>query len=415
MLTVPQVVNNLFKLRSDTLLSRLGEPAAGLTPVRVTRWTAQLADPAFEQAFRLDRFPEDRNRVLLLLALGAISNLLNLILELYTYTGGQSGIEPLIVAIAVNVLPVIGFALAMKTRTPNMLEAFVIAAVTVGILARLTILGLQPHFSAMWPALMLSIVFVIYLFLPIRLAAAIGLALGFSLIAPFFWVWTQAGVLPVEEFARGLIALAVANGLGFIAANGMQRSQRVQFGQSLILRELLSTDSMTGIANRRRFDEALAGEWRRCARDGAPLSLLMIDIDHFKDYNDHFGHLQGDACLRQVAQLLVAEFGRPGDLLARFGGEEFVGLLPATGSEGALAVANKLAAALGKADIPHPHSPLPPRLTMSIGVATVNDLRGEPESLLGYADLLLYAAKAAGRNQIVAKCLVTTNATASAA
>ena len=405
----------MFDFRSDTLLSQRRETAAELTPVRVTRWTAQLADPNVERAFRYYRFPDDRNRVLLLLALGCIGNLLNLALELYTYAGGRSVIEPLIVAVAVNVLPVIGLALALRTRTPRMLERFVIAAVTIGVLARLTILGLQPHFSAMWPALMLSVVFVIYLFLPIRLGAAIGLAVGFSLTAPFFWLWTQAGLLPFDEFARGLIALAVANGLGFIAANGMQRSQRVQFGQSLKLRELLSTDAMTGIANRRRFDEVLAGEWRRCARDGVPLSLLMIDIDHFKHYNDHFGHLQGDACLRQVAQLLVVEFGRPGDLLARFGGEEFVGLLPGAGSEGALAVAGKLVAALRKANIAHPHSPLSPRLTMSIGVATANDLQGEPASLLGYADFLLYAAKAAGRNQIVAKCLVTTNATASAA
>ena len=415
MLTVPQAVKNLFDLRSHTLLSRLDETASGLTPVRVTRWTAQLADPNIEQAFRYFRFPDDRSRVLLLLALGGVGNLLNLALELYTYIGGRSGIEPLIVAIAVNVLPVIGLALALRTTTPRMLEAFVIAAVSIGVLARLTMLGLHPHFSAMWPALMLSVVFVIYLFLPIRLGAAVGLALGFSLVAPFFWVWTQAGLLPVDEFARGLIALAVANGLGFVAANGMQRSQRVQFGQSLMLRELLSTDSMTGIANRRRFDEVLAGEWRRCARDGAPLSLLMIDIDYFKDYNDHFGHLQGDACLREVAQLLVAEFGRPGDLLARFGGEEFVGLLPGAGSEGALAVANKLAAALRKADIAHPHSPLPPRLTMSIGVATAKEFHGEPASLLGYADLLLYAAKAAGRNQIIAKSLATINSTANAA
>jgi diguanylate cyclase (GGDEF)-like protein len=402
----------LFDLKSDALLSRLVETSAGLTPVGVTRWTAQLADPNFERAFRLSRFPEDRRRVLLLLALGFAGNVLNLFLELYTFIGGRSGIEPLVFAVAVNVLPVIGLPLVLRTRTPAMLEWFVVGAVTIGALSRLAILGLHPHYNSMWPALMLSVVFVIYLFLPIRLTAALALAVGFSLVAPLFWAWTQAGQLPVEEFARGVIALAVSNGLGFIAANGLQRSQRMQFGQSLMLRELLSTDSMTGIANRRRFDEELAREWRRCSREGVPLSLLMIDIDHFKDYNDHYGHPQGDACLRQVAQLLANEVGRSGDLVARYGGEEFVCLLPGADSDGALTVANKLVAALRDADIAHARSPGRPRLTMSIGVATTKEFQDEPANLLGCADQLLYVAKAAGRDQIAAKRLATVKSAA---
>ena len=166
-----------------------------------------------------------------------------------------------------------------------------------------------------------------------------------------------------------------------------------------MLQQLLSTDALTGIANRRRFDDGLDREWRRCSRAGAPVSLLMIDVDHFKAYNDHCGHLQGDECLRQVARLLVDVVGRPGDLVARYGGEEFVCLLPEIGMAGALSIADKLAATLKQADIYHPRSPAGARLTVSIGVATMKNVSGPPMELVAFADRLLYAAKAAGRNQ----------------
>jgi diguanylate cyclase (GGDEF)-like protein len=179
----------------------------------------------------------------------------------------------------------------------------------------------------------------------------------------------------------------------------LQRSQRKEFAQTLVLQQLLSTDALTGIPNRRRFDEALAREWRRCARARAPISLLMIDIDHFKAYNDHCGHQRGDECLRRVARLLVDGVGRPGDLVARYGGEEFVCLLPEVGQAGARAVATRLIAALHRAAIPHPASPLGSRLTVSIGVATAEDLSGPETALFALADKLLYAAKNAGRHQ----------------
>jgi diguanylate cyclase (GGDEF)-like protein len=126
----------------------------------------------------------------------------------------------------------------------------------------------------------------------------------------------------------------------------------------------------------------------------------MIDVDHFKPYNDQFGHQQGDDCLRQVARLLVDGVGRPGDLVARYGGEEFVCMLPDNGMAGALAVANKLIATVRQADIHHPCSPAGARLTIGIGAATAKDLSGEPDALMALADKLLYAAKSAGRNQV---------------
>jgi diguanylate cyclase (GGDEF)-like protein len=211
--------------------------------------------------------------------------------------------------------------------------------------------------------------------------------------------------LPLEQFFRTLVWLLLANAFGAIAANSLHRSLRMQFSQSLLLQQLLSTDSLTGIANRRRFDGALKREWRRCRRAGAPLSLLMIDVDYFKSYNDKFGHHRGDDCLRQVARLLVGGVKRPGDLLARFGGEEFVCLLPEVGLAGARAVAHRLVAMVQGAGIAHPGSPSL-RLTISIGVAAASDLQDEPETLFALADKLLYSAKSAGRDQVMAGALV---------
>ena len=330
----------------------------GLAPVAVTRWGAQLIDPACEREYRLDRFDADRLRVIVLMALVLVAGAANCLLELSHFVHGQNPVTVVVVAFAAILVPLAGLALMRFVRKPATLEAMVIVAATVGMVTRLGQLTLHPEFSDMWTTLMVGIVFVIYLYMPTRLGIAIALAVGLSVISLVWWSLAKGGALPMELFVRGVIGLVMANAVGFVAANGMQRSQRTQFAQRLVLQQLLSTDAMTGIANRRRFDAALAREWRRCHRNGVPLSLLMIDVDHFKAYNDHCGHPQGDACLRQVAQVLVEAVGRPGDLAARYGGEEFVCLLPEISAAGALAVANRLMAALRRANIAHPNSPI---------------------------------------------------------
>ncbi|HEY5726085.1 MAG TPA: diguanylate cyclase [Vicinamibacteria bacterium] len=177
---------------------------------------------------------------------------------------------------------------------------------------------------------------------------------------------------------------------------------RRQLTESNAQLERLSTlDTLTGLANRRRFDEVLRHEWRRSARDGTPLSLVFCDIDFFKNFNDGYGHLAGDECLGQVARAVSALSNRPGDLAARYGGEEFVLVLPGTGEEGALKLAERLRARIEELDIPHAHSPLAPRLTISLGVAsTIPQPGSEPAELLAVADRALYAAKEEGRNRV---------------
>ncbi|HEU4818980.1 diguanylate cyclase [Janthinobacterium sp.] len=164
------------------------------------------------------------------------------------------------------------------------------------------------------------------------------------------------------------------------------------------LEKLSLTDGLTGIANRRCFDQTLQLEWQRAARNHEPLALLIIDIDFFKSLNDSFGHPYGDACLVQVAAALHSALPRASDLAARFGGEEFAAILPATDGDGALAVAHKMQEAIAAAAIVH----APSRgglVTASIGLA-LNGAGRTPEQLLAAADQALYRAKQNGRNRV---------------
>lgn len=169
------------------------------------------------------------------------------------------------------------------------------------------------------------------------------------------------------------------------------------------LEALTMTDGLTDIANRRRFDQHLEQEWRRCARMMVPMSAVMVDIDNFKAYNDHYGHSAGDDCLRRIAQALQDVPNRAGDLVARFGGEEFACLLPGTDADGAQAIAERMWQAVGALEIPHARSEVSDWVSISAGVATVIPGRdNSPEELIDAADDMLYKAKDGGRNRVAA-------------
>lgn len=171
------------------------------------------------------------------------------------------------------------------------------------------------------------------------------------------------------------------------------------------LRRAALVDGLTGVANRRRFDEQLQSECERAMRDDEPLSLLMIDVDHFKRYNDRYGHPAGDLCLQQVATAVQGLVRRPADHVARYGGEEFAMLLPQTDLTGATHLAERVVAAVEALCIPHEGSPPRRVVTVSVGVASARRTPDahhtalSAEALIGAADQALYAAKAAGRCQ----------------
>ena len=166
------------------------------------------------------------------------------------------------------------------------------------------------------------------------------------------------------------------------------------------LRRAALTDALTGLANRRRFDEQLEREWLRAQRQGAPLSLLMIDIDHFKPFNDHYGHQEGDRCIQAVARLLDAQAARGTDLAARYGGEEFALLLPETGLDDAIQLANDCVSAMAALALPHEHFSVAEVVTLSIGVTTLQGVEADAEQLVRRADAALYRAKREGRKGV---------------
>ncbi|MBI6942227.1 Wsp signal transduction system regulator diguanylate cyclase WspR [Pseudomonas putida] len=185
------------------------------------------------------------------------------------------------------------------------------------------------------------------------------------------------------------------------AYRALRVSQQQLLDTNLMLQRLMNSDGLTGLSNRRHFDEYLELEWRRAMREQQQLSLLMIDVDYFKVYNDSFGHLAGDEALRQVAEAIRGSCSRPTDLPARYGGEEFALVLPNTSPGGARLVAEKLRQTVHGLAIPHTAPQADSRLTVSIGLATQTPPQGSHcRQLISAADKGLYLAKDSGRNQV---------------
>jgi len=185
------------------------------------------------------------------------------------------------------------------------------------------------------------------------------------------------------------------------AFKALRKSQQRLAQANKILQRLSSLDGLTGISNRRRFDQLLKKEWLRAIRHSSSISIIMIDIDFFKLFNDTYGHQGGDDCLKQVAEALENSIHRETDMVARYGGEEFVAILPETGVQGALEVAKNMCSKIETLHIPHKSSKITNHLTISVGVATAVPERGsQPETLIAAADQALYEAKNNGRNQV---------------
>jgi diguanylate cyclase (GGDEF)-like protein len=210
-------------------------------------------------------------------------------------------------------------------------------------------------------------------------------------------VFTPATALVFESFAAqvaGAIHLAALK-------RGLERANEHLAKAIETLHKISTTDPLTGAANRRQFDDTLDLEWRRAARARTHLTLMMIDIDSFKAYNDTYGHQAGDECLRQVAAALQERFHRAGDLVARYGGEEFAVLLAGVRRDDAITIAESLRAHVESSAIEHRASPTGQTVTISVGVATLVPPRdGDPEEIIRAADEALYRAKESGRNRV---------------
>ncbi|MBI3838561.1 MAG: GGDEF domain-containing protein [Planctomycetia bacterium] len=235
-------------------------------------------------------------------------------------------------------------------------------------------------------------------------ASALAIA-GIALAPKFgFHYWNEL-TPEAEEILRftGLLGILTCVYVLVLVLKNVENRGRLALQQINRHLELqASMDSLTGIANRRLFDQTFEQEWKRHERTVLPLSVAMMDIDSFKQFNDMSGHLAGDICLRSVAQVIQACLHRPGDFVARFGGEEFAVILPDTNEEEAARLFDEIRCQVKSMKIPHPSSSISPCVTISVGCATTIPMRDESHlDFLREADMALYRAKANGRDQVV--------------
>lgn len=300
--------------------------------------------------------------------------------------------------------------LVLAVRSPQMRALFAPDAMprTLGMLAAVFI-GTAAVFSVShYPLICLLFPLMLFADLLLGFAGSAITVAGMCLIAMFF---TSRGMGPFGEWSPelwvpGNVALQLCFGFQMITLFPVSVlfMERRKLAEELHLTNtrltvLASVDGLTGIANRRAFDERPALEWERAATLKTPLSIAMIDLDYFKQYNDYYGHVAGDDCLRAVAERLMARLAQRADLLlARFGGEEFALLLPGAAAETAGSVAERIRACAMELAVPHVGSPCNV-LTVSVGHATLVPTPGQPQSeLIRLADAGLYQAKNAGRN-----------------
>lgn len=246
-------------------------------------------------------------------------------------------------------------------------------------------------------------------------AATVGTIVAMTLASQAgfpFSVVVSPGGLKLLHFT-GLIGLLLCIFLLVNVLNNMEHEARQALSDANGRLELqASTDGLTGISNRRAFDRLFDQEWRRHERAGLPLSVLLIDADFFKQYNDEFGHLAGDDCLRSIARTIQSCAHRCGDVVSRYGGEEFAVILPQTGEQGAGRIAEEIRVRVESLRLPHPRSEVGPFVTVSIGTTSAIPSRGRSHlEFLQDADIALYRAKASGRNETVHIGTVTAVAT----
>jgi diguanylate cyclase (GGDEF)-like protein len=217
---------------------------------------------------------------------------------------------------------------------------------------------------------------------------------------------TSLSIAPLAEqvmyATNASAAVLLAGGFSFLFRLDIDRAEKDLTRSNQQLERLSGLDALTGLANRRAIDAFLTREWSRLSREPSSVALLLCDVDHFKEFNDHYGHVAGDSCLQRVAAALSTVVQRSTDLLARYGGEEFLIALIGTDEDHVKLVADRLRQAVLDLRLSHARSTVGPAVTISVGVVLASvDERPEPDDLVRRADLALYAAKRGGRNRVV--------------
>jgi diguanylate cyclase (GGDEF)-like protein len=294
----------------------------------------------------------------------------------------------------------IGVAATFAAQRHRIYPPLALIASTIlglGVVA-VQIIGTLGGVTILFPCLMLSIIFVYFL---------AGLIFYHAIAANVIVMLAYLGVgtalqLPGREFAYNAMAMVAANIFGASVVYMNERISRMRFLEACLLRELVARDGLTGIQNRRMFDQHIQRVWQQAVREKVRVAVLLADIDCFKDYNDRYGHQAGDECLRAVAISLSQCARRPLDFVARYGGEEFALVLYEASREYVAEVLTRIQRSIAELNIPHEASRAASRLTLSIGAAFIlPSTNRTPEGLIQLADEALYSAKEQGRNRVV--------------
>jgi diguanylate cyclase (GGDEF)-like protein len=274
-----------------------------------------------------------------------------------------------------------------------------VASTILGLgVAAIQIIATLGGMSILFPCLMLTIIFIYFMG---------GLIFYHALAANMIvmLVYLAAGTalqLPGREFAYDALAMVAANLFGASVVYMHEKTSRMRFLEACLLREMVARDGLTGIQNRRMFDQHIQRVWQQAVREQERVAVLLADIDCFKDYNDRYGHQAGDECLRAVAMSLSQCARRPLDFVARYGGEEFAVVLYEASREYVAEVLTRIQRSIAELNIPHEASRVASRLTLSIGAAFIRPSSNRtPEGLIQLADEALYSAKEQGRNRVV--------------
>ncbi|HMK84830.1 MAG TPA: diguanylate cyclase [Steroidobacteraceae bacterium] len=282
-----------------------------------------------------------------------------------------------------------------RTFPPIMLTAAIVMGLAVVAVQLAAALG---GASIVFPALVLCAVFVYFM-----CGLVFYQALAANLVVTLAYIGASTALqVPAREFGYQVVSSLIANAFCASAAYMTEKTSRTRFLEAALLSEMVARDGLTGIQNRRMFDQHIQRAWNQAVRDGQRVAVLLVDIDCFKDYNDRYGHQAGDECLRAVAVSLSQCARRPLDFVARYGGEEFAVVLYEASREYVAEVLTRIQRSVAELNIPHEASRVASRLTVSIGAAFI--LPGASrthEGLIQLADEALYSAKEQGRNCVV--------------
>jgi diguanylate cyclase (GGDEF)-like protein len=357
-------------------------------------------NPELEPEFRRAHFDENLLHTRVNLCLAAVITIAFSVMDSMVLGPELNRIPNMIHLLVIIPTLLIGLAASFSAHRHRIYPPLAMIASTVlGLgVAAIQIVATRGGTSILFPCLMLTIIFIYFMG---GLIFYHAVAANVIVMLAYLVVGSELG-LPVHEFGYDALAMVAANLFGASVVYMHEKTSRMRFLEACLLRELVARDGLTGIQNRRMFDQHIERVWQQAVREEERVAVLLADIDCFKDYNDRYGHQAGDECLRAVAVSLSQCARRPLDFVARYGGEEFAVVLYEASREYVAEVLTRIQRSIAELNIPHEASRVASRLTVSIGAAFIlpNSNRTH-EGLIQLADEALYSAKEQGRNQVV--------------